>query len=248
MSSKQERDELIKAIFYPMVFIILMWIVKGFETLWSVHLGHFGLYPLRWSGLLGIITMPFLHSNWDHLISNTFPFLFLASLLFLFYRELAWKILIWITLLTGIWLWFGARGAYHIGASGIVYGLASFLFFSGIFRNNKKLLIITLIVTFLYGGLIWGFFPEFFPNKNISWEGHLYGFISGLLMAIYYRKEGPTHDVYHWDDSDVPDGEDAYWRSEVSTDKSALSHHARPTQIQYHYKRNAKEKKDKSIN
>ena len=243
MSTKQERNELIKALFYPMVFVTLMWLVKIIEILWSVQLAHYGLFPLRWSGLLGIITMPFLHSDWEHLSSNTFPFLFLGSLLFLFYKELAWKILFWITLLTGIWLWFGGRGSYHIGASGVVYGLVSFLFFSGIFRKNKKLLIITLIVSFLYGGLIWGFFPEFFPNKNISWEGHLYGFISGLLMAVYYKKEGPQEDLYYWDDSDVPDGEDAYWRTETPTDKTALTENAKPTRVHYHYKKTTKENK-----
>ena len=241
MSTKQERNELIKAIFYPMVFVILMWLVKLIEILWSVHLAHYGLFPLRWSGLIGIVTMPFLHSDWQHLSSNTFPFLFLGTLLFLFYKELAWKILFWITLLTGVWLWFGARGSYHIGASGVVYGLVSFLFFSGIFRKNKKLLIITLIVSFLYGGLIWGFFPEFFPNKNISWEGHLYGFISGLLMAVYYKKEGPQEDLYYWDDSDVPDDEDAYWRTETPTDKTALTENAKPTRVHYHYKKTTKD-------
>ena len=235
MSIKQDRNDLIRAVFYPLLFIALMWMVKGFETLWDISFAHLGMYPLRWSGLLGIITMPFLHSNWDHLISNTFPFLFLATMLFFFYKELAWKILIWIVFLTGIWLWFGARGSYHIGASGVVYGLAAFLFFSGILRNNRRLLSLTLIVAFLYGGLIWGFFPEFFPKKNISWEGHLFGFISGLLMAVYYRKDGPEEDVYHWDDSDVPDGEDAYWRSEIATDKSSLDEKARPTRIHYHY-------------
>jgi membrane associated rhomboid family serine protease len=235
MSSKQERNELIQAIVYPFALLSVMWIVKGVESLWDLHLGNYGLFPLSAKGLIGIFTMPFIHGSWEHLSSNTLPFLFLASLLFLFYREMAWKILLWIWFLTGFWLWLGAREAYHIGASGIVYGLASFLFLSGILRKNKRLLIITLIVSFLYGGLIWGFFPEFFPGQNISWEGHLFGFISGILMAVYYRREGPQADVFHWDDSDVPDGEDAYWRSEIPTDKSSLTPNARPTRIQYHY-------------
>jgi len=243
MSSKQDRNELIRAVFYPMVFILVMWIIKSIEVLWGLSFSHFGLYPLKWSGSIGIITMPFLHSDWNHLISNTFPFLVLTTMLFLFYKELAWKILIWITLLTGTWLWLGAREAFHIGASGVVYGLAAFLFFSGILRKNRKLMTLTLIVAFLYGGLIWGFFPEFFPQKNISWEGHLLGFISGLLMAVYYRNDGPTEDVYHWDDSDVPDGEDAYWRSEIATDKSSLTPNARPTRIQYHYTKSLKAEK-----
>ncbi|OYT16230.1 MAG: rhomboid family intramembrane serine protease [Bacteroidetes bacterium 4572_77] len=237
MSSKQERNELLKASFYPFVFVALMWLVKIVESLWGISFSHYGMYPLRVDGLLGIFTMPFLHSGWDHLMSNTAPFLFLASMLFYFYKKIAWKVFLWMWLLAGIWLWFGARGAYHIGASGLVYGLVSFLFFSGIFRRNRRLLILTLIVTFLYGGLIWGFFPEFFPQKNISWEGHLFGFISGLLMAVFYRKEGPQEEKYVWDDSDVPDDENAYWRSEITTDKSALSQNAKATRIHYHYKK-----------
>ena len=236
MTSKQERNELLKAAFYPLVFVVLIWFVKGVEYLWGGNFAHYGLYPLQIHGLIGIFSMPFIHGSWEHLISNTLPFLFLGTMLFYFYMDISWKVFLWIWLLTGVWLWFGARGSYHIGASGLVYGLASFLFFSGIFRNNRRLLMLTLIVAFLYGGLIWGFFPEFFPEKNISWEGHLFGFVSGLLMAVYYRKEGPAEDVYVWDDSDVPDGEDAYWRSEHTADKSALSKNARPTRIQYHYK------------
>ncbi|NOR86225.1 MAG: rhomboid family intramembrane serine protease [Bacteroidales bacterium] len=242
MSTEKERNEVIRAVFYPFVFLSLMWIVKGVEYLWDISLSQYGLYPLSLKGLLGIFSMPFLHSGFEHLSSNSLPFIFLGFLLFFFYKELAWKILIWIWLLTGAWLWLGARDAYHIGASGVVYGLVAFLFLSGILRNNRKLLTLTLIVTFLYGGLIWGFFPEFFPHKNISWEGHLYGFISGLLMAVYYRKEGPTEDLFHWDDSDVPDDENAYWRSSQPTDKNSLSQRARPTRIQYHYKRTRKEK------
>jgi len=236
MSVKEERNKLISAMFYPFVFVVMMWFVKGLESLWGFHWAHYGLYPLSFKGLLGIITMPFLHGDWGHLASNTLPVMFLGTMLFYFYKELAWKILLWIWVLTAVWLWFGARGAYHIGASGLVYGLASFLFFSGIMRNNRQLLVLTLIISFLYGGLIWGFFPEFFPNKNISWEGHLFGFISGALMAAYYRKDGPKEDTYHWDDSDVPDGEDAYWRSAQATDKTSLAENAKPTRITYHYK------------
>lgn len=243
MSTKKERNDLLKAVFYPFVLLSIMWIVKGIEYLFHISFASFGVYPLKWEGLIGIITMPFIHGDWDHLSSNSFPFLFLGSLVFFFYKDLAWKILLWIWLLTGIWLWLGARGSYHIGASGIVYGLAAFLFFSGILRKNRKLLTTTLIIAFLYGGLIWGFFPEFFPDKNISWEGHLFGFISGILMAVYYRKEGPEEEVYHWDDTDVPDGEDAYWRSSQTSDKTSLSENARPTRIQYHYKKTSEEPK-----
>lgn len=237
MSSQKEKIDLIKAGFYPFVFLLLMWLVKLVETLFEIRLSFLGVYPLEIKGVPGIFLMPLLHGDWDHLLSNSVPFLFLGTLVFYFYKDIAWKILIYIWLLSGIWLWIGARESFHIGASGVVYGLASFLFLSGILRNNRRLLTLTLIVGFLYGSMIWGFFPEFFPDKNISWEGHLFGFVSGLLLAVYFRKEGPAEEVFVWDDSDVPDDEDAYWRSTTPADKSALDKKARPTRIQYHYKR-----------
>lgn len=236
MSSKQERNELIKAGVYPFILLVIMWLVKLIEVLFDFRLVEAGVQPGNWKTLTGIITMPFIHSDFDHLVSNSTPFLFLGSMLFYFYRELAWKILLLIWVLTGIWLWIGGRESFHIGASGVVYGLAAFLFFSGVFKNNRRLLTLTLVIAFLYGSMIWGFFPEFFPDKNISWEGHLFGFISGSLLAFYYRKQGPEEEVWKWDDSDVPDGEDAYWRSEKQPDKTSLSEKARPTRIQYHYK------------
>ena len=242
MSSQKEKIELLKAGFYPFVFLLLMWLIKLVESLFEIRLSFLGVYPLDIKGIPGIVLMPFIHGDWDHLYSNSIPFLFLGTLLFYFYKDIAWKVLIYIWLLSGIWLWIGARDSYHIGASGVVYGMASFLFLSGILRNNRRLLSLTLIVGFLYGSMIWGFFPEFFPDKNISWEGHLFGFVSGLLLAIYYRKEGPEEEVFVWDDSDVPDDENAYWRTPNPADKTSLSENARPTRIHYHYKKDPPEK------
>ena len=236
MNSQQEKNELLRAAFWPFVMALIMWLVKLVETLFHWRFTQGGVYPHHLESLGGIITMPFIHGDWEHLLSNTTPFLFLGTMLFYFYRGLAWKIFVLVWLLTGLWLWLGARESYHIGASGVVYGLVAFLFLSGVLRNNRRLLTLTLIVTFLYGSMIWGFFPEFFPDKNISWEGHLFGFLSGLLAAVALRKQGPKEDEFQWDDTDVPDDEDAYWRSEQSADKKSLTEDARPTQIHYHYR------------
>lgn len=111
--------------------------------------------------------------------------------------------------MTGLWVWFGARIAYHIGASGLVYGLGSFLFFSGIIRRNINLLAISLLVAFLYGGMVWGIFPY---KPEISWESHLYGGIAGLILSFYYRKEGPAATKKKWeDDDDELSDENKYW-------------------------------------
>ncbi len=125
--------------------------------------------------------------------------------------------------MTGLWVWFGGRIAYHIGASGLIYGLGSFLFFSGIIRRNINLLAISLLVAFLYGGMVWGIFPY---KPQISWESHLYGGIAGLILSAYYRKEGPGTTSKKWEEEDDDDDDDElsdenkYWEinDEPSTD------------------------------
>ena len=128
--------------------------------------------------------------------------LVLGGCLFYFYKEIAVKIFILIYLITGLCVWFGAREAYHIGASGVVYGLASFLFLSGIIRRDGRLLAITLLVTFLYGSLVWGVFPDFYPEKNISFESHFWGLIVGVILALYFRKLGPQRKKYDWEEEE----------------------------------------------
>ena len=91
-------------------------------------------------------------------------------------------------------------------------------------------MVVSLVIIFLYGSLVWGFFPEFFPEKNISWEGHLFGFIAGILMAVYYRNQGPVEQVHVWEDEDDDiDDENPYWKIDIPNDKSALDTHARAT-------------------
>jgi membrane associated rhomboid family serine protease len=153
--------------------------------------------------------------------------LVLGSALFYFYRDIAPRILILIWLFTGFWVWVGARESYHIGASGVVYGLAAFILVSGILRRHTGLMAMALVVVFLYGSLIWGIFPEFFPNENISWESHLFGLIAGISLAFYYRKEGPQRKKYSWeleenendwneDDDDDNNDDGAYWKTTLT--------------------------------
>lgn len=206
----------------PCLFVFILWLVKAVDLIFRLDLNQYGLYPLQTKGLPGIITAPFLHADVSHLFANTIPLLILASLLFYFYREIAWWIIILLWIITGAWVWVFARGVEaHIGASGIIYGLASFLFFSGIIRRETGLMVITLLVTFLYGGLIWGIFPHFFPKQNISWESHLMGLLAGLILAIYYRKSGPQRKTYEWEneEDEVNDQVDQNGHTEESSDK-----------------------------
>ncbi|HET6992702.1 MAG TPA: rhomboid family intramembrane serine protease, partial [Bacteroidia bacterium] len=161
--------------------------------------GYYSLYPRTVHGLIGIITAPLLHGSWEHLLGNTLPLLVLSYLLFNSYKEIAGKIF-WTTyLLNGILLWFFARDAFHLGASGLVYGLASFLLFSGMIRRHPQLAMISFLVIFLYGSMVWGIFPF---DPHVSWEAHLYGGLTGLILSIVYRKEGPQRRKFFEDEKE----------------------------------------------
>ncbi len=190
------RKKFFLSIIIPGVFVFLMWMVKIIEVLFGADFSGFGIYPLSLKGLAGIIFSPFIHADFTHLFNNSLPFFLLSIALFYFYSEVALKVFLWTYFLTGILVWFGGREAYHIGASGLVYGLASFLFFSGIIRKYYRLVALSLLVVFLYGQLVWGIFPGVY--KNVSWESHMLGFFSGIILAIWFRKEGPQMPVYEW--------------------------------------------------
>jgi membrane associated rhomboid family serine protease len=207
-----EHKRFLESMIFPFAFVLLLWIVKAADVIWDMGLNEYGLYPLQTKGLFGILTAPLLHSGFSHLFANTVPLLVLGSFLFYFYRSLAWNVFFLTWLMTGFWVWVFARGnAAHIGASGIIYGLASFLIFSGIIRREQNLMIITMLVIFLYGSLIWGVFPQFFPREPISWESHLMGFLSGIILAVWFRKSGPQRKVYDWENE--ADDDDPSWNA-----------------------------------
>ena len=189
---------------FPLYFVLLLWIVFWIEGNYNLYFTKYGLYPRTLTGLRGIVLSPFLHSGVKHLFNNSIPLLILLMSLLYFYRKIAMKVFIYGTLLSGLITWIIARDSYHIGASGIVYLLFSFILFSGIISKNKRLIAVSLIVIFLYGSMIWYILPV---KEEISWEGHLSGFIVGLLFALYYRKHGPKPQKYEWEDEDYLDEE-----------------------------------------
>jgi membrane associated rhomboid family serine protease len=196
---KTEERKMIRSMVMPFMLVLIMWAVRIIETVGGYDFSFLGIFPRNWQSLYGIITTPFVHGDFSHLLANTVPMIILGSALFYFYKDIAWRILIVIWIFTGFWVWVGARPAYHIGASGVVYGLAAFILVSGIIRKHTGLMALALVVVFLYGSLIWGIFPEFFPKQNISWESHLFGMIAGVILAFYYRKEGPQRKIYEWE-------------------------------------------------
>jgi membrane associated rhomboid family serine protease len=220
---REEEKKMFRSLVFPFLFVFLLWVIRSVQSIGGWEFGYLGIYPRHWSGLIGIITSPLIHAGFSHLIANSVPLLVLGSALFYFYKDIALKVFILVYLFTGIWVWAGAREAYHIGASGVVYGLFAFIFVSGIIRQHAGLMSVAMIIAFLYGGMIWGVFPEFFPGKHISWESHLLGLVAGFILAVIYRKEGPQRKVYEWeleeDEEDGPGGDDdpdPYWNSTLS--------------------------------
>jgi membrane associated rhomboid family serine protease len=180
-----------------------MWAIFLLDQEFDLHLSEYGLYPRKAEGLLGIFTIPFIHGSFSHIINNSVPMLVLGWALFRFYPTLAFKTLFWILIISGIWLWISGRSSYHIGASGVVYGLAAFLFLSGWLRREKRVAALSLLVAFLYGSMWWGVLPV---DPTISWEGHLWGAVAGFSLAFLYRKQGPQKPVYQWElEDDLPD-------------------------------------------
>lgn len=182
---------------FPLFFIIVIWMIKLVEIVLEIRLTEWGVYPRHAKGLIGILTSPLIHADMKHLIGNSTSFLVLATALFFFYREMATRIFCLNYLLSSLLLWLGGRASWHIGASGIIYGLAAFLFFSGIFRKDSRLLTISLIVTFLYGSFVWGLLPL---KEGISWDGHLMGAVSGTVLSLIFYKYGPPRRMYDWED------------------------------------------------
>ena len=188
----EEKKQLRKSISIPLFFVASLWIIKILEEYFDFRLTFLGIVPLTAEGLIGIITAPFIHANYDHLISNTLPLLVVGTGLIYFYKEISYRVIAMVWLFTNFWVWLAARPDAHIGASGLIYGFVCFLFFSGIIRRNKNLLAISMLVTFLYGSMVWGILPV---NQSISWESHLFGSVAGIFAAVYFRKEGPQRVV-----------------------------------------------------
>jgi membrane associated rhomboid family serine protease len=200
------RKKLLLSLLIPAIFVFLIWLSKVAEILFEADFSVLGIYPLEIRGLPGIILSPFVHESFRHLISNSIPIFILGTGVFYFYSDIALKVSFRIYIFTGLFVWLAGREAWHIGASGLVYGFASFLFFSGIIRKYLRLTALSLLVVFLYGSLVWGMVPEFY--RNVSWEGHMLGFVSGILTAIWYRNEGPKPPEPEWIDEDETEGEE----------------------------------------
>lgn len=171
----------VKQIFGFIGILYLVWLLD-----FVLPLSRFGIVPRTQQGLIGIVTAPFLHANIRHLISNTLPLLVLLLVLFSFYPKKAVSVVIISILLGGLLVWLLGRNANHIGASGLIYGLAAFLIVNGFNEQKNIPILISIAVAVIYGGMFWGLFPSF--RAYISWEAHLFGAIAGIVAVFALRR------------------------------------------------------------
>ncbi len=206
MEEKQDKKKFFGSLVIPAILVTLMWAVKIVEISLNVELGRYGLVPHTAQGLLGILTLPFLHGGWEHLMANSVPVIVLGTALYYFYPTLANRVMLVSYLGSGLLTWcLGDPSTTHVGASALIYSLNLFLIISGFIRGNRQLTVIALIMVFLYGSFIWGMIPSLARPQNISWEGHLSGAIIGMVLAFLLRKEGPQKEVHHWEEDDDSD-------------------------------------------
>jgi membrane associated rhomboid family serine protease len=207
VANRFEKRRMWYAAFFPCLLLVILWTLRllsewGFNT----DLHRLGVYPRTLSGLLGVLTEPLVHANGKHLLSNSISLFVLGWCLFYFYKDLGYVVfpIIWVS--QGFITWCIGRASWHVGASGLIYGLSFFLFFSGIFRRYAPLMAISFLVVFLYGSIIWNMLPVWeLIEENISWEGHLSGALSGFLCACLFRNAGPQKPVEPFDEEDDDD-------------------------------------------
>jgi membrane associated rhomboid family serine protease len=187
-----ETKRLLYAFFFPCLFVLALWLMLLLEKGWGADWCRLGIYPRTVEGLWGILTEPLIHSGAKHLFSNSVPLIILGWCLFYFYNEIGFAVTPVIWLLSGLLTWCIGRESWHVGASGLVYALSFFLFFSGIFRKHIPLVAVSLLVVFLYGSALWNMFPiAELIDPSVSWEGHLSGAAAGFVAAVIFRKYGP---------------------------------------------------------
>ena len=196
-------------ILVPFLFVLLLWIAFWMDVRFHLNLMNFGIYPRTFEGLRGIVFSPFIHGSLEHLYNNSIPLLILIAALAFFYKELTFKVLVYGVLFSGLLTWIIGRESYHIGASGLVYVLVSFIFFKGLLTKYYRLVALSLVVIMVYGGLIWYVFPD--VKEGISWEGHLAGLMTGFVFALTFKTpEYKKMIKYDWEHPDFNPQEDKF--------------------------------------
>lgn len=220
----------------PLYLVVAMWLVFWVDARYSLQWHQWGVLPQQWSGLRGVLAAPLLHGSLKHLANNSLPILILGSVLHYFYPKIAFKVWLFVWIFSGLGIWFIGRESYHIGASSVIYGLAAFVFVSGVLRKHANLLALSLFVAFFYGGLVWGLLPI---KEQVSWEGHLAGGVAGLVAAVIYRKVAPTVRLQPTKEEkrvqQQTEEEEIKRLEERWGEKYWLQHHSEPKSITFEY-------------
>jgi membrane associated rhomboid family serine protease len=232
-----------RVLLVPMIAVLLIWTVFWAEVRFQVNLNQYGIFPRTLQGLRGVFFSPFLHGSIEHLYNNTIPIAILTASLVYFYRSVSFKVLLWGVLFSGLLTWVIGRPSYHIGASGVIYVLASFIFFKGIFTKHYRLVALSLMVVFIYGSLLWFIFPL---KDDISWEGHLSGFITGLLLAVFVKAKIPAVKKYAWELENYNEEEDEFLKhfdehgNFIESKSQDLESQESTFKINYHFRKDKK--------
>lgn len=199
----RDRDNFHLALRITLGFLALLWLVQLSNWALDLDPGDFGIRPRMWAGLPGILLAPLQHGGFAHLIANSVPLLVLGTAMLYLYPKSALRVLPAVYFGPGVAVWLFARGSVHIGASGIVYGLISYILVAGVIRRDRRAIAASLLVTFLYGAAIWGVLPI---QRGVSWETHLAGAVIGLVMAIALRRLDMPRRTAHAFDDDGTEG------------------------------------------
>ncbi len=205
INENQEKNRLLESLFPPVIFLIAIWGIHIIQYIFGLRWGFLGVYPRKFFGLKGILTSPFIHGDFSHLFNNTIPFFVLSTMTLYFYKKVAFRSIIMIYVLTGVAVWLLARQTFHIGLSGVVFGLFGFVLGNGIFRRNIRSIVLALIVFLLYSGMLAGLFPV---EEGVSWESHASGFVIGLFTAYYYKEELEAEEIKNAPWENEPDQAD----------------------------------------
>lgn len=214
-------SKLIKSLRLPLRFIIALWAIHIFQFVAGWSFAYLGIFPRSVEGLKGILFAPLIHGDFMHLLNNSIPLFATSALILFFYPRVAIRSFVMIYLLTGLAVWlfgnlvFAERVAYHIGASGVVYGLVSFIFWTGVFRRNLKSIVLGLLVAFYYSGMFLGILPN---QEGISWESHLLGGLVGIFVAFWYKDELEADEApvkYSWEEEDANENQSYFLDRDV---------------------------------